>query len=87
MDEKLWKRIMQAKKYQMMAVRSLFPEEKQEHITTIEREMKALIKESILDGIQNFAFEKRENNFNAAAAPCPEEEKKDKKKGHKVTIA
>ncbi len=42
-------RMMEAKKYQMMAIKALFPEGKQEHIDNIEKELKAMFSESMMD--------------------------------------
>ena len=42
-------RMMEAKKYQMLAIKALFPEGKQEHIDNIERELKAMFSESMMD--------------------------------------
>ena len=42
-------RMMEAKKYQMMAIKALFPEGKQEHIDNIERELKAMFSESMME--------------------------------------
>ena len=42
-------RMMEAKKYQMMAIKALFPEGKQEHIDNIEKELKAMFSESMME--------------------------------------
>ncbi|MDO5574571.1 MAG: hypothetical protein Q4G60_11415 [bacterium] len=47
-------RMMEARKYQMMAIKALFPEGKQEHIDNIERELKAMFSESMMDCMTKF---------------------------------
>lgn len=47
-------RMMEARKYQKMAIKALFPEEKQEHIDNIEKELKALLTESMMENMMKF---------------------------------
>lgn len=47
-------RMMEARKYQKLAIKALFPEEKQEHIDNIERELKALLTESVMENMMKF---------------------------------
>lgn len=42
-------RIMEAKKYQRMAIEALIPEEQKEHLDIIEKEMKTLLVNGMLD--------------------------------------
>lgn len=49
MNTELIGRMMEARKYQMLAIKALFPEEKQEHIDNIERELKAMFSESVME--------------------------------------
>ncbi len=73
MNTEALNRMLEAKKYQMMAVKALFPEGQQEHIDTIEKELKALLSECVIHAFDN------ENK-----ADCSKKEKQEKV--HKVNI-
>ena len=78
-------RMMEAKKYQMMAIKALFPEGKQEHIDNIEKELKAMFSESMMKCMgaasdikaqADAASRKTENMNSENADETPENEEK-----------
>lgn len=52
MNKEMMERIMEAGKYQKMAIRALVPDSKQEHLDVIEKELKALLLEDILSFVE-----------------------------------
>jgi len=69
-------RIKEAKKYEMLALRALLPKEAGAHIEVIEKEIKAMIMECVLDFV-------KQENVKAGTQDNEEQVKKVKK----VTIA
>ena len=49
MNAEILQRAREAKKYQMMAVKALFPNIQNEHMKVIEKEIKAMLMEGIMD--------------------------------------
>lgn len=48
-EDSMKKRIMEAKKYQKMAIQALIPEEQKQHMECIEKEMKTMLVNGVLD--------------------------------------
>lgn len=51
-EDSLRKRILEAKKYQKMAIRALLPEEQREHMDIIGKEMKTVLVNGLLDVLE-----------------------------------
>lgn len=51
-EDSMKKRILEAKKYQKMAIRALLPEEQREHIDRLEKEMKTVLVNGLLDVLE-----------------------------------
>ncbi|HBI94187.1 MAG TPA: hypothetical protein DDY58_18190 [Terrisporobacter glycolicus] len=61
MNKELFNRLCEAKKYQSMAIKSLFPENMADHIDIIEKEIKIMMVECISDLISLDIFESKDN--------------------------
>lgn len=61
MNKELFNRLCEAKKYQSMAIKSLFPENMANHLDVIEKEMKVMMMECISDLISPDIFESKDN--------------------------
>lgn len=61
MNKELFNRLCEAKKYQSMAIKSLFPENMANHIDIIEKEIKVMMVECISDLISPDIFESKDN--------------------------
>jgi len=61
MNKELFNRLCEAKKYQSMAIKSLFPENMANHIDIIEKEIKVMMVECISDLISPDIFDSKEN--------------------------
>lgn len=61
MNKGLFNRLCEAKKYQSMAIKSLFPENMANHIDIIEKEIKVMMVECISDLISPDIFESKDN--------------------------
>lgn len=53
MNREMIRRLMEARKYQRKALKALFPENMQGHLTVIETEFGAMIKEGLLEVLQS----------------------------------
>ncbi|WP_434799458.1 hypothetical protein [Terrisporobacter vanillatitrophus] len=62
MNKELFNRLCEAKKYQSMAIKSLFPENMANHLDVIEKEMKIMMMECISDLILPDIFESKDNS-------------------------
>lgn len=92
MEDSLRKRILEAKKYQKMAMRALLPEEQREHMDVIGKEMKTVLVNGLLDVLEetgtmdrvmqyamNYFFETEKNNNEKTESSNGEESNGDAK--------
>lgn len=61
MNKEIFNRLCEAKKYQSMAIKALFPENVANHLDVIEKEMKVMMMECISDLISPDIFESKDN--------------------------
>ncbi|MCC3868174.1 hypothetical protein [Terrisporobacter mayombei] len=61
MNKELFDRLCEAKKYQSMAIKALFPENMANHIDVIEKEMKVMMMECIGDLTTPYIFESKDS--------------------------
>lgn len=75
MNQETLNRLREAKRYEIMAIKALFPEKTSKHIDIIEKEVKAIMREFVIDIIKNYDFEMSEE----------EDKCKDKNKDNKTS--
>ena len=81
MNKEMMRRIKEARKYQKMAIRALMPERMAEHVDVIEHEVKAMVRETIIDVVKDRVWD----NFNEKSQETTASQEKELKV-KKVTI-
>ena len=94
-EDSMKKRILEAKKYQKMAIRALLPEEQREHIDRIEKEMKTVLVNGLLDVLEetgtmdrmmqyamDYFFEGEKHPVEKTESSRQNEENEDKESNH-----
>lgn len=95
-EESLRKRMLEAKKYQKMAIRALLPEEQREHMDSIGKEMKTVLVNGVLDVLEetgtmdrvmqyamNYFFEsEKSNGVDTESSNCEESDGNTKESTH-----
>lgn len=56
MSREMLNRIIEAKKYEMMAIKALLPENERKHVDVIEKEIKSIFAEMVMDFMKEQPF-------------------------------
>ena len=81
MNKEMMNRMREARKYQKMAIRALMPERMAEHVDVIEHEVKAMVRETIIDVVKDRVWD----NLNEKSQETTASQEKESKV-KKVTI-
>ena len=81
MNKEMMNRMREARKYQKMAIRALMPVRMAEHVDVIENEVKAMVRETIIDVVKDRVWD----NFNEKSQETTASQEKESKV-KKVTI-